>query len=549
MAEDKQIPSFSFKGIPKIMIPITDSDIRYSKDYGRKLIAKYMPLILSKHQKNREKIQYCYEYALGQQDIYKKERLYNKDKKNNNRIVENHAFKHTRFKSAFITSQQRDYSHKIESDCDEIKCLHNYFSDVNFFSKDKNIKEWVYSTGVGVSYGCHRTDIVKKTPEGKFEFVTEEDGFDYKKNAPFEFDDLDPKDNFVVYSSVRGNKPLFCISLVAKEKPKEDGMIYTDSEFEYKLYIETRYARFTATCSSSFSDCKDLKREVVKTYFSIPMKEHCSNKERLGLVELNRELFNCLNILVSNVLDMTVDGANIILVFKNTDIKQQTIDDMSSKGAIILYDKQDNKNNSEAKLETVTIKIDYAGLNSFYEERLKQTYDIAGVPIATGETTSGGDTGQAKLLNNGWENAYMMAINDVTTFVECDNEVLKGLLGICKDIPDCPIKNLCASDIEIKYHINQSDNMLSKAQAISTLYGIKMPKEEILKATNLFGDVCSVSQKWEEHERELEKKEKSKLVADNNVGNNGGDNNVGTKTDGQDTNVPTNDNKDNNSKE
>ena len=543
MAETK-IKDFGFKGVPKIMIPITDEEIKNSKDFGKSIITKYMPSILQKHCKNREKIDYCYNYALGEQDITKKERLYNKDAKNNNKIVENHAYKHTRFKSAFITSQHRDYSHKSSSNCKDMIFLERYLTDVNFFSKDKNIKEWVYATGIGVSYETHRTDIVKKLPNGTYGFAGVEDGIDFQKDAPFEFDDLDPRDNFVVYSSVRGNKPLFCISLVVVEKPKEDGCIYEGCDYEYKLYIETRYARFKASCSKTFTDVKDIKFEIPKSFHSMPMKEHYCNKERLGLVELNREIFNCINTLVSNVLDMTVDGANIIMVFKNTDIDQQTINDMNSKGAIILHDKQDNKNNSEAKLETITIKIDYAGLNSFYEERLTQAYDIAGVPLASGQVTSGGDTGQARILGNGWENSYMMSNSDITTFIECDYEVLKGIIAICKDVPGCPVKHICASEIDIKYHINQSDNLLVKAQAIAQLYAINMPKEEILKATNLFSDVCAVNQKWEKADAEAKKNEETvsvKTKTDETLKD--------EEVDDKDKNVPTNEQQGNSSQE
>lgn len=509
-------PSFKFRGIPRITIPKSDAEFN-GADYGLSILNKYMPLVLQKHQLNRRKIDYLHNVTLGEQDIHNKKRLYNKDAKNNNIVSENHAFRQTNFKVAFVTSEKRDYAHKSDSNCKDMIYLDRYLIDVDFYAKDKNIKEWIYQTGVGCSYECHRTDIIKKDiKNGKefYRYLNKDEGFDIETEAPFEFSDLDPRDNFVVYSSIRGNEPLFCVTLVEVERENNSPSF---GGYDYKIYIETRYARFIAKCSSNFNGFEKLVFELPKAFPSMPMVEHSINNARLGIVELNLDLFNCLNSLVSNVLDMVVDGANIIMVFKNTDIDQKTIDAMNAKGALILNDNPENKNNSEAKLETVTIKIDFAGLNSFYEERLTQAYDIAGVPLASGQVTSGGDTGQARLLGGGWNNAYTVIKNDITTLLKGDYDVLRLALKICKDVPGCPVKNITASQIDIKYHINQSDNLLTKAQSISTLYGINMPKEEILKVSGLFSDVCAVSQKWEKEDKDAKQKNNETNATDISV--------------------------------
>jgi len=550
--------NYKFRGIPKIQIPKTDNDFLPTNKYGLDIIKKYLPTILQQHKQSREKINYLHDFMLGLQDIANKKRLYNKDVKNNNKVSENHAYRHVNFKVAFTTSERRTYSHKGDVKCDDMIFLDRYFDDVDFFAKDKNVKEWIYTCGVGVTYHCPRTDIIEKKKKNGIEYYsykTKQDGFDIETEAPFEFNDVDPRDNFVVYSSVRGNNPLFCVSLVKTEKQSLVDVPITGDNYEYKIYIETRYARFVARCGYSFDGFDNLAFEVGKSFFDMPMVEHCVNSARMGVVELNRDLFNCINTLVSNVIDMIVDGANIILVFKNTDISQKIIDDMKSKGALVLNDNPENKNNSEAKLDVITIKIDFAGLNSFYEERLTQAYDIAGVPLASGQVTSGGDTGQARLLGGGWENAHTIIRNDITTLLKGDNDVLKGILKICKEIPSCPVKNIAASQIQIKYRINQSDNMLVKAQSIAQLYGVNMPKEEILKATNLFDDVCALAKKWEQQDqkaRETKAKQEIKKqdVADKDDGDTtGGDNNVGAKNDGKDKNVPTKDKQDNSSQE
>ena len=51
--------------------------------------------------------------------------------------------------------------------------------------------------------------------------------------------------------------------------------------------------------------------------------------------------------------------------------------------------------------------------------------------------------------------------------------------------------------VDIKYRINQSDNILAKAQAMMNLYSMNMPKEEILKIVPVASDITTVSDKWE----------------------------------------------------
>jgi SPP1 family phage portal protein len=493
-----KIGKFNFSGITKIKIPMLDSDFMGGKSLEN--IKTYLPFILTKHRENRRKIDYLYNYFLGIQDIKDKKRLYNKDSKNNNIVTENHAFRQVTFKAAYITSEKRDYSHKSDSDTDDMTYLDRYFTDCGYFAKDTTLKEWIYSTGIGCTYTSPRTDIIVEE-KGKYRYLTPEEGFNINSDAPFEFNVLDPRDNFIVYSSVMGENPLFCVSLVAQEN--DNATFPSEYNYKYKLFIETRYARYVAECNKDFGLIGELKFEVEKAFVDMPMCEHSINDARLGIVELNRDLFNSINTLTSNITDIVVDGANVIMVFKNTDIDQSTIADMRNKGAIILKDAEGTQSNSEAKLETVTLEINFDGLNSFYEERLSQAYDIAGVPMASGQVTSGGDTGQARMLGGGWSNAYTIAKKDVNMLLKGDYTILKTILKICKSTPNCPVNDISASQIDIKYQMNQSDNLLVKAQSIAQLYEVNMPKEEILKQTGLFSDVCTVAKKWEKEDHRV----------------------------------------------
>lgn len=505
-----KITDFGFRGIPKIMIPKTDDDFR-SSDLGASILKKYLPICLSKHKQNAEKIEYYRAYYQGKQDICEKTRLYSKDSVNNNRITENHALRQIDFKVGFLTGEHREYTAKTELKDDdtiksELSTLNKYFTDCNFFAKDKDLKEWVYNVGVGVTVCKPRTDIIIEN-NGNYSISP---FFDIENEAPFKIATVSPIDNFVVYSSGIENEPLFCVSIFEVEKDSNSLSVKTQKE----IHIETRYASFICNSNLSYRGLSEIRLETEKTSHYLPIIEHWANMSRMGIVELNRDLFNSINTLVSSVADMVVDNANIIYVFKATDITDDEVKEMVRQGAIVLPAQQIGTSQAP-DLNTITISIPFSGLNEYYEQRLTQAYDIAGVPLASGAVTSGGDTGQARLLGGGWNNAYTIIRNDINSLNRGDLALLKLVLFLCKLYPNSPIKKMYASQIDIKYRINQSDNFLVKAQGIAQLYSTNMPKELILKYSGISSDIGTEATAWEEKDTEL-RSEKTSQVDDIN---------------------------------
>ena len=523
------IPEFDFKGIKRIEIPKVDSDFQ-GGDYGLAIIKKYLPSILATHQDNSKKIKFLYDYFLGEQDILNKTRRYQTDAYNNNKIIENHANRQVEFKVGFLTGEQRDYTHKADSDSDDLIYLDRYFTDCNFFQKDKNLKKWIYVTGIGVTHTKPRTDIIvsdgidELTGEKRTRFKTAKEGFDIEYNAPFTFSVLDPKDNFVVYSSSFEKEPLFCVSIVEVDVSGENDVTPV---LEKKMLIETRYASFIVQSDSAFANiywAEPNKFEFrPKALNYLPMIEYSVNEDRVGLVELNRSLFNSINTFRSAIADMTVDSANAILVFKNVDIESQEVQDMKKAGAIIISDANNSRQGGVADLDTITMEIPFDGLNSYIDQILTNCYDIAGVPLASGQITSGGDTGQARLLGGGWNNAYIMINNDITSIKGYDYEELKLILLLCKQVIGCPLDKLFASQIDINYRVNQSDNYVNKTQGMMNLYSMNLPLEHILKSSKLFNDIKTVAKEWQERLDSL-KAQPTETIA--------------VEEDGEDINVP-----------
>jgi SPP1 family phage portal protein len=504
MASDFKIPCFDYKGIKRITIPKSDSDFSANNGYGWEVIKKYLPKVLATHKKNAEKISYLYDYFLGMQDILAKKRLHNVNRKNNNIEIENHAKRQVDFKVGFICGEARDYTHKSDSDSDDLVFLDRYFTDCNFFAKDAELTEWIYTVGIGVTQTKPRVDIIVSggvdpvTGLNSYRYKAAADGYDIEYEAPFEFYCVDPRENFVVYSSAAGNAPLFSVSYadVDVSKPSDK-----DPIFRKRLLVETRYAWFEFDAESDFGVFywarNEILQEGVKSIAYLPLLEYAVNKDRIGIVETNRSAFNTINLFRSSINDSVVENANALLVFKNVDIDAETVAEMREAGAVIISDSQTARQGGLADLRTVTVEIAFDKMTTYLDQVMQNSYDIVGVPMASGQVTSGGDTGQARLLGGGWNNAYVIAHKEIRERLRYDYEQLKLFLMLCKQVPNCPINELFASQIDINYRINQNDNLQVKAQSMKYLYDMHLPLEFILKVGGLSNDIKTDSREWQ----------------------------------------------------
>ena len=501
-----QIPQFDFKGIKRITIPKLDSDFTESNGYGWDIIKKYLPSILSTHKENERKINYLYDYFLGEQDIEAKKRKHEVDAKNNNIEVENHANRQVEFKVGFLCGEVRDYTHKSDSDSDDLIYLDRYFTDCKFFTKDADLKEWIYTTGIGVTETKPRTDIIITEPvdpitkTARTRYLTADEGYNVEYEAPFEFECVDPRNNFVVYSSSTNKQPLFCVKYVDVDVSTERD---NEPNIQKQLLIETRYAWFKFNADGKFQTFywnSPHKVEVVgKSIRYLPLIEFSVNKDRIGIIEKNRSAFNTINLFRSSINDMTVDNANSLLVFKNVDIDGETIRKMIEAGAVIIKDGVNGATTSIAGLTTVTIEIPYDKMATYVDQVKQEAYDIAGVPLASGQVTSGGDTGQARLLGGGWNNAYIIINKEKLYILGIDYDQLKLILMLCKQVPNCPLNELYASQVDINYRVNQNDNLQVKAQSMKYMYDMNMPLEFILKVGGLSNDIKTDSKNWQDN--------------------------------------------------
>lgn len=138
----------------------------------------------------------------------------------------------------------------------------------------------------------------------------------------------------------------------------------------------------------------------------------------------------------------------------------------------------------------------------------------------------GGDTGQARLLGEGWTMADERAKQDELSFKKPERQFLKLILNICNEKlkgKSENLKGLKLSDIDIKFTRNKSDNILVKTQALMNLMNAQCPPDIAFTVIGLFNDPNEVFEKAKEYYGDdLWKKAVSEVTGD------GTDTNVGS---------------------
>lgn len=497
---------FPFIGIPRIKIPIKASEVNSNT------IAKYLPKIFAAHAQNEAKIDYCYNAYLGKHDILTKTRLYSDDAGNNNKIVENHFFAQVEFKKGYLLGNPKEYAQFIgkpneqeggqtseSRKTDDIGFLQKYNSEQNLSSIDTDVTEFAYATGVGYYF-----------------IIPKRDDFNPQYEAPYEVYCQDPRNACKVYSSYIGEEELFDIIFVHITDENNNKKIILS------VYTKTQYMEFTTDLlGGSFELTTQPEPRIFK---DLPLVEKYFHRQKISITELGLTIQNAIDLLTSGSLDAFIDNANSILALMNVDIDSETTEQkleafqkMKKSGLFLL---KTNNPAAPADIKQLSNSINHKDINVKYENLIKVMYDTVGVPLSSGNVTSGGDTGQARLLGNGWENAYTIILKDIRSLIRADKKLLKKMLAICKFSPKTKdIIQLNESEIEIKYNINRSDNLLVKTQSLQNLRDVNMPLETSLQMVGIVSDPHSVATEWQreietkkiEQEKENNKQQDNKL--------------------------------------
>lgn len=453
--------------------------------------------MLSSHNANVKAYVEIEKYYRGQHKILGKTRP-NEDDSINNKITANQIARIVDFKKSMMVGTPIEYALTIVTeDTDDMTYFHKYLVDSGKSSYDIQKYEDIFKYGVAL----------------QMVYPRKEKNFDVESQSPFEVLHVSPDKGFCFYTSDISEKKIGCVLLGSKiinNKRQTVYHIYLDknhSEFNY-MVIYQNSSSATAINGYEILDTK-------KIYADIPLVEFYLNQSRMGIVEQLIPLQDMINQLLSGQLDDIEQAINHYIVLYN-----QELDD-KDKESFLEFRKQKllsvNTINPDtpADIKILSQSLDNQAITSVYDSMVKTMEDLVGAPSPSGNNSSGGDTGDARALGNGWENAQLKAETDATYISKYEREMLNLMLNIAYDTANSPMGEIKSTDIDIKFSINIRHNIISKAQALQLLHGMNFPLKDALTAVSLVHDVDGVATKWQERiDNENEKEKETKTTTE-----------------------------------
>lgn len=421
--------------------------------------------VLPTHFENRKEIDYLIGYYKGNQDILNKVKLVRPEI--NNKVIENNAYHLVEFKKSFVFGDPIQYVQRGDSEKTEIETLNNYMISNDKSSKDKDLAEDMYITGTGFR-------LIFANDDPKLPFVI------YNAN---------PKNANVVYSTGYDGSPVLCFYITEKIDYENNKEIY------YVITVYTEKEVFTFRTNNKPFDTNNKLDLTIQEEFDewkkvnwvgyLPIIEYPLNKSRLGLIELVKSILDTLNKISSNDIDAIEQYVQSLLVLYNIDIDTDDFKKMVAAGAILANSNKDR--GQEGKIDLLKNELSHSETKVLFDRLYNNMLTIVGIPRMTDKASSG-DTGQARLIGEGWSMADQKAKQDELSFKLSEKQLIRRALRICKQKTNTGISTLESSDIDIKFTRNKSDNMLVKAETLQLLKACQVAPEIAFEASQLFSD-------------------------------------------------------------
>lgn len=482
-------------GRKKIVIPISKEDFNKDIVYYCK---EFINNAVQQHNKNVEEIQYLHQQYLGEQDILNSKKRYDSSEINN-KIVENHTYRQVNFKVGFMYGNPLEYTivNEEKVNTNDMKYLNAYMVDSDKASLDIEKAQDLYEFGIAYQRLFPKREKVE----------------DYNSESPYELVNMPVESTFLVFSNDIPNQELFGVVIGSKYNIR-----LKKKETIYHIYLPNRKLEI-----KEYN--KEIINDIPQPYNYIPIQEYCLNKDRIGIIEIALSLNDTINKINSSQMDDIEENVNAFIALFN----QKTDDDFIKKFKELKKEKvivlNTNNPQAPADIKMVSSKLDQQNSNTFYERTVKASYDIVSVPQASSNVTSGGDTGDARKLGNGWESAQNQAQVDQTFLSRYERNLLKNIIWICKNTLGCPIKEINASDVAIKFNINMSNNLYIKSEAMKMLNDINLPEKAILNIVGITKDVDGLGDAWKKNKEEQLQKEIEREEQKINQGNTNNENN------------------------
>ncbi|HZJ99672.1 MAG TPA: phage portal protein [Tissierellaceae bacterium] len=413
---------------------------------------------MSIHMRNKAEIDYLMNYYKGNQPVLNKEKEIRSEI--NNKLVLNHAQMITRKIVGYFLGNPIQYIPSgISQKKELIEELNIYTQYENKPSVDKELGE--YQSICGTAY----------------RIIYRDGDFSGRRNdsVPFEDRVLDPSTTFMVYESNISGYPL--VGVTHHDVYNED-----DEFVGIRYYAYTDFGRYEFLSDGLDAIIpSDLVDFIPYDVGGIPIIEYPNNTWRIGDWELVVGLMNSINDLNSGRLDDIDQIIQSLIVFINAEIDEEVYAEMRAQGVVML----NNSENAKSDVKTIINNLDQNGMNLFSTELEELLYSLVGVP-SRNDGASGGDTGLAIELRDGWADLEIICKNKELIFRDSEKKTLDVLLHIFNIGRTEKLEKL---DLDIKFSRNKNNNMLVKTQSYQSLLSTRtLSPADCLSIVDLVSD-------------------------------------------------------------
>ena len=403
------------------------------KEITQKNIGKVLEDAFSVHTLNAAEIEYLQKYERGKQPILS--RIKEVRPEINYKISENHAAEITAFKVGyvfgspitFVQRASKDISGTSgETDDKKIAILNEMMFEEGKASQDQALGKDLAVTGIG-----YRIVLPKKKVTGY---------------SIFDMLRLNPATTFVVKFNDIYKRPALGVSYVT----------LSDGTVKVGAYTDNEYYELEGSGWGSFV-VKSIQPNRIGV---IPIIEYKNDNERMGCFERVLPLLDALNTATSDRLNGLAQFVQSILWMNNCEIDKEQMEQLKDKLGLLTKSEPGNP----ASVQYLTAVLDQAQTQTLIDYLYEQILQIAGVPGR--EQSTGGNTGQAIMLSNGWQIAETHARSMEQTFTDSEREMLKVVLRIASLVDSGDLSKLKLSDIDVKFSRNRTDSILVKTQGL-----------------------------------------------------------------------------------
>lgn len=409
-------------------------------------VAQVLSDTIGIHNRNRTLMDYLYRYYKGDQPILYREKLVRPEV--NNKVVENHALETVKFKAGQIYGEPIQYVCKkkkaSEETNEQVDRLNDYLDEAN--ADARNIQLGIYQSAVGTAYkAILRED--EWTKDGDL--------------PPFRIFIPSPQDVYIVYSSVTG-KPMLSVQIL-----KDD-----DNQQYYQCYSSRQYFKIQNGA---------VTESGINGFGGIPIIEYPNNHDRLSDIEIAITMYDAINKYQSDRLNGVEQFVQALMKFKNCEIDEAEFVKMVKLGAVSV---KDVGNGTQSDVDLMTAELNQSESQVAKDDIYNNMLIVEAMPNR--QSNTGGDTGNAVYLRNGWDFAERDAKLVEAFTKEAEKASARIILNIIrKTSMDV---NISTRDFDVKITRNPTDNMLVKAQALDYLFKNKIHPLIALITCGLFSD-------------------------------------------------------------